>query len=71
MLSVNVVFHHRDWEGTRPNDFSEVAGGKAPTQSSPGMKLFRKLAMEKSVPVVSRKSTYRKVINASQNCISQ
>ena len=34
----------------------------------PGMKLFIKLAMENSVPVVSRKSTYRNVNSASHHC---
>ena len=35
---------------------------------APGTKLFRKLAIENRVPVVSRKSTYRNVSSASQNC---
>lgn len=35
---------------------------------APGMKLFMKLAMLKSVPVVSRKSTYRNVSIASHSC---
>lgn len=35
------------------------------------MKLFMKLAMLKSVPVVSRKSTYKNVSIASHSCAHQ